>query len=171
MTAVEKNIRLEFMRYIWSRWLKTAQLAPLMQEKPNVAYSKHLDGNKIAWKCLIKTDNPQAYMMAKDLRAYFAKMVDEFYLLAMDAMQRVVKEYQRLDSLAIEVRCKATPLMVKASEGTISYAESLQLSPYQLKYNELYAQAQKCAYVLGWVKFELKDVYQRGDCIVFELDT
>ena len=171
MTAVEKNIRLEFMRYIWSRWLKTAQLAPLMQEKPNVAYSVHLQDNYIAWKCFVSNKNPSSVMSAKNLKAYFANMRNDLYLQAKSAFNLVIKEYERLDEQAIELQCKAVPLVLKENQNTITYAESMQLNAYRLKFNQLYQQAQKCAYVANWTKFELVTMQKHKDCLVFELVT
>lgn len=150
MTDWERAIRLDFMRFILKQWLKTASLAPLMQEKPNVASS---------------------VMSAKNLQAYFANMRNDLYLQAKSAFNLVIKEYERLNTQAIELQCKAVPLVLKENQNTITYAESMQLNAYSLKYNQLYQQAQKCAYVANWTKFDIVTMQKHKDCLVFELVT
>ena len=171
MTDWEKEIRLNFMKYILMQWLKTASLAPLMQNQPNVAYSAHLQGNYIAWKCFVTNSNPSSVMSSKNLQAYRANMRNDLYLQAKSAINLVIKEYERLDEQAIELQCKAVPLIIKENQNTITYAESMQLNAYRLKFNQLYQQAQKCAYVANWTKFDIVTMQKHKDCLVFELVT
>lgn len=171
MTDWEREIRLNFMKYILMQWLKTASLAPLMQEKPNVAYSVHLQDNYIAWKCFVSNQNPSSVMSAKNLQAYLANMRNDLYLLAKSAFNLVIKEYERLDAQAVELQCKAVPLVLKENQNTITYGESMQLNAYRFKFNQLYQQAQKCAYVANWTKFEIVTMQKHKDCLVFELVT
>ena len=110
-------------------------------------------------------------MSAKNLKAYFANMRNDLYLQAKSAFNLVIKEYERLNEQAIELQCKAVPLILKENQNIISYAESMQLNAYRMKYNQLYQQAQKCAYVSNWTKFELVTMQKYKDCLVFELVT
>lgn len=171
MTDWERAIRLDFMRFILKQWLKTASLAPMMQSQPNVAYSVHLQGNYIAWKCFVSNTNSNAIMSGKNLQAYLANMRNDLYLQAKSAFNLVIKEYERLDAQAIELQCKAVPLIIKENQNTITYAESMQLNAYRFKFNQLYQQAQKCAYVASWNKFDIVSMEKHKDCLVFELVT